>query len=138
LKGSGLHKKTGNPDARYKQLATTIAKFTQFFVKIGEKGAAVSMSSGDDPGTYAANPFTQYYAQLLHQGNMLQDAVRTSAYQQAMLQNTADFVDKVVLDVGTGTGILSFFATQVRRPRARSSFCAKGLALKLVRCSVCW
>jgi histone-arginine methyltransferase CARM1 len=85
------------------------------------------MSSAEDPGTYAANPFTQYYAQLLHQGNMLQDAVRTSAYQQAMLQNTADFVDKVVLDVGTGTGILSFFATQVRRLSASGAFCEKSL-----------
>jgi histone-arginine methyltransferase CARM1 len=59
------------------------------------------------------NPFTQYYAQLLHQANMLQDSVRTGTYQQAMLQNSADFADKVVLDVGTGTGILAFFAIQV-------------------------
>lgn len=43
---------------------------------------------------------------------MLQDAVRTGTYQQSMLQNTRDFAGKVVLDVGTGTGILSFFAAQ--------------------------
>ena len=43
---------------------------------------------------------------------MLQDHVRTGCYQQACLQNTIDFVDKVVLDVGTGTGILAFFAVQ--------------------------
>lgn len=58
------------------------------------------------------NPFTHYYAQLLHQGNMLADHVRTSTYQQAFLENAADFKDKVVLDVGTGTGILAFFAVQ--------------------------
>jgi type I protein arginine methyltransferase len=58
------------------------------------------------------NPFTHYYAQLLHQGNMLADHVRTSTYQKAMLDNAADFKDAVVLDVGTGTGILSFFACQ--------------------------
>jgi histone-arginine methyltransferase CARM1 len=58
------------------------------------------------------NPFTHYYGQLLHQGNMLQDLVRTGTYQQAFLQNRASFEDKVVLDVGTGTGILSFFAAQ--------------------------
>jgi type I protein arginine methyltransferase len=43
---------------------------------------------------------------------MLQDLVRTGTYQQAFLQNKIDFKDKIVLDVGTGTGILSFFAAQ--------------------------
>ena len=58
------------------------------------------------------NPFTCYYGQLLHQGNMLQDYVRTGTYQQSIIRNPIDFQDKVVLDVGTGTGILSFFAAQ--------------------------
>ncbi|TYZ59087.1 hypothetical protein PybrP1_007207 [[Pythium] brassicae (nom. inval.)] len=57
------------------------------------------------------NPFSQYYGMLLHQQNMLQDRVRTSAYERAVLENAAgDFRDKVVLDVGTGSGILAFFA----------------------------
>ena len=60
----------------------------------------------------AANPFTVYYAQLLHQGNMLQDYVRTGTYRHAFMSNTTDFTDKVVLDVGTGTGILALFAVQ--------------------------
>lgn len=62
--------------------------------------------------TEKENPFTCYYGQLSHQGNMLQDLVRTGTYQQAFLQNKANFADKVVLDVGAGTGILSFFAAQ--------------------------
>eukprot|EP00966_Prymnesium_polylepis_P198639 4603867-Prymnesium_polylepis.1 len=41
---------------------------------------------------------------------MLQDTVRTSLYQFAILENKEDFADKRVLDVGAGTGILSFFA----------------------------
>ena len=53
-----------------------------------------------------------YYAQLPHQQNMLEDTVRTGMYQWALTQNLSDFFDKVVLDVGTGTGILSFFAAQ--------------------------
>jgi histone-arginine methyltransferase CARM1 len=60
-----------------------------------------------------SNPFSTFYAQLLHQGNMLADDVRTSTYQEAILKNSeTDFLDKVVLDVGTGTGILAFFALQ--------------------------
>lgn len=60
-----------------------------------------------------ANPFTQFYAQLLHQGNMLADGIRTAAYQNAIFSNgPSDFLGKIVLDVGTGTGILAFFAIQ--------------------------
>jgi len=58
------------------------------------------------------NPFTQFYSQLLHQGNMLADYVRTGTYQKAMVNNGTDFAGKVVLDVGTGSGILAFFALQ--------------------------
>ena len=50
---------------------------------------------------------------LQHQQNMLQDYVRTATYQQAILENAADFRGKLVMDVGAGTGILSLFAAQV-------------------------
>lgn len=54
-----------------------------------------------------------YYSMLSHQAQMLQDTVRTAAYQRAILNNAQhDFVDKVVMDVGAGNGILSFFAAQ--------------------------
>jgi histone-arginine methyltransferase CARM1 len=43
---------------------------------------------------------------------MLADYVRTGTYQKAIYDNSIDFRDKVVLDVGTGTGILAFFAIQ--------------------------
>lgn len=49
---------------------------------------------------------------LVHQQNMLQDGVRTGTYRNAIIQNAGDFAGKVVLDVGTGTGILAFFAVQ--------------------------
>jgi histone-arginine methyltransferase CARM1 len=66
-----------------------------------------------DGSSKNVNPFTQFYAQLLHQGNMLADHIRTSTYQKAILLNSqSDFRGKVVLDVGTGTGILAFFAVQ--------------------------
>ena len=44
---------------------------------------------------------------------MLKDSVRTRSYQQAILGNAFLFKDKLVLDVGCGTGILSLFAAKV-------------------------
>ncbi|XP_062454412.1 histone-arginine methyltransferase CARM1 isoform X2 [Rhea pennata] len=54
----------------------------------------------------------QFYGYLSQQQNMMQDYVRTGTYQRAILQNHSDFKDKIVLDVGCGSGILSFFAAQ--------------------------
>ncbi|KAI6178930.1 hypothetical protein M3Y98_00555200 [Aphelenchoides besseyi] len=58
----------------------------------------------------SADLYFQFYGYLNQQQNMLQDFVRTSTYQRAILSNSVDFKDKVVMDVGAGTGILSFFA----------------------------
>lgn len=43
---------------------------------------------------------------------MLKDAVRTDSYMNAIKQNKHLFKDKIVLDVGCGTGILCMFAAQ--------------------------
>lgn len=56
--------------------------------------------------------YFNYYGQLQHQQNMLEDSVRTEAYYRAVMENPDAFKDKVVLDVGAGTGILSFFAAK--------------------------
>ncbi|KAL6066753.1 Protein arginine N-methyltransferase 8 [Balamuthia mandrillaris] len=55
--------------------------------------------------------FNSYSHFSIHE-EMLKDHVRTSKYQQAILQNASVFQDKVVLDVGCGTGILCMFAAQ--------------------------
>ena len=60
----------------------------------------------------SAAQYFQFYGYLSQQQNMMQDFVRTSTYQKAILSNLTDFRDKVVLDVGTGSGILSFFTQQ--------------------------
>ena len=60
----------------------------------------------------SAAQYFQFYGYLSQQQNMMQDFVRTSTYQKAIHSNLADFRDKVVLDVGAGSGILSFFAQQ--------------------------
>ena len=43
---------------------------------------------------------------------MLKDTTRTNAYQRAIEGNPEDFKDKIVLDIGCGTGILSIFAAR--------------------------
>lgn len=43
---------------------------------------------------------------------MLKDAVRTDSYRDFVYENKHLFKDKVVLDVGCGTGILSMFCAK--------------------------
>ncbi|PVU94807.1 hypothetical protein BB559_002914 [Furculomyces boomerangus] len=56
-----------------------------------------------------------YFDSYAHFGiheEMLKDKVRTLSYRNAIIQNKHLFKDKIVLDVGCGTGILSMFASQ--------------------------
>jgi protein arginine N-methyltransferase 1 len=41
---------------------------------------------------------------------MLKDTIRTKAYMNAIMDNPQIFRDKIVLDIGSGTGVLSIFA----------------------------
>lgn len=53
--------------------------------------------------------FDSYSRFGIHE-EMLQDEVRTITYRDSMYHNPHLFKDKVVLDVGCGTGILCLFA----------------------------
>ena len=53
--------------------------------------------------------FRSYSNPGIH-SEMLQDSVRTLAYKDSIMRNPHLFKDKVVLDIGCGTGILSLFA----------------------------
>eukprot|EP00045_Choanoeca_perplexa_P010406 m.105013 g.105013 ORF g.105013 m.105013 type:complete len:116 (-) comp15268_c0_seq19:911-1258(-) len=55
--------------------------------------------------------FEGYGHYSIHE-EMLKDSVRTNAYRDYILQNPELFKDKIVLDVGCGTGVLSMFAAQ--------------------------
>lgn len=49
---------------------------------------------------------------LFSSQEMLKDEVRTLTYRNSMYHNKHVFKDKIVLDVGSGTGILSMFAAK--------------------------
>lgn len=70
------------------------------------------MKDGKPPDeTDNANYFCEY-AYLYHQMDMLEDVHRTGSYFDAITRNRDSFKDKVVLDVGAGTCILSIFAAK--------------------------
>ncbi|CAD6340351.1 unnamed protein product [Miscanthus lutarioriparius] len=77
-------------------------------------GAAASGSSGARPVDKEVD-FANYfctYAYLYHQKEMLCDRVRMDAYHSAVFRNAPHFKGKVVLDVGTGSGILAIWSAQ--------------------------
>ncbi|XP_075981313.1 arginine methyltransferase 8 [Anticarsia gemmatalis] len=58
------------------------------------------------------NEYFSSYEDLEIHRLMLEDEPRTLAYKNAILNNKSYFKDKIVMDVGCGTGILSIFCAQ--------------------------
>eukprot|EP00527_Entomoneis_sp_CCMP2396_P005995 CAMPEP_0198139324 /NCGR_PEP_ID=MMETSP1443-20131203/2654_1 /TAXON_ID=186043 /ORGANISM="Entomoneis sp., Strain CCMP2396" /LENGTH=416 /DNA_ID=CAMNT_0043801429 /DNA_START=257 /DNA_END=1507 /DNA_ORIENTATION=- len=73
--------------------------------------AAAAESKESDDRTSQDYYFDSYAHHAIHE-EMLKDHVRTQTYQMAITQNAHLFRDKVVLDVGCGTAILSLFCCQ--------------------------
>ena len=71
----------------------------------------VASSSSSEDLTSKDYYFDSYGHFGIHE-EMLKDSVRTVTYKNAILHNKHLFRDKVVLDVGCGTGILSMFAAK--------------------------
>ncbi|KAG6013382.1 hypothetical protein E4U43_007316 [Claviceps pusilla] len=63
------------------------------------------------PKDVSSSYFESYAANDIHE-TMLKDAVRTDAYRDFIYENKAIFKNKVVLDIGCGTGILSMFCAK--------------------------
>jgi len=56
------------------------------------------------------DPYFSCYSHFAIHEEMLKDEIRTKSYMLACLCNKEQFKDKIVLDIGCGTGILSIFA----------------------------
>ncbi|KAJ1374167.1 Protein arginine N-methyltransferase 1 [Parelaphostrongylus tenuis] len=74
-------------------------------------------SSGDVAGPSAREMTSKdyYFDSYAHFGiheEMLKDEVRTVTYRNSIYHNRHLFKDKIVMDVGSGTGILSMFAAR--------------------------
>ncbi|KAB0356463.1 hypothetical protein FD754_000619 [Muntiacus muntjak] len=88
-------------------------QFAQDFVMNADVRACPSSTTAnadlpeDEDGVY----FSSYGHYGIHE-EMLKDKVRTESYRDFIYQNPHIFKDKVVLDVGCGTGILSMFAAK--------------------------
>jgi len=76
-----------------------------------EDGSTIMKGSEADRAADYANYFCSY-SYLYHQKQMLMDHVRMRAYHTAIMSNRSLFEGKVVLDVGTGSGVLSLWAAQ--------------------------
>uniref|UniRef100_A0A3B3YS86 Protein arginine N-methyltransferase 2 n=1 Tax=Poecilia mexicana TaxID=48701 RepID=A0A3B3YS86_9TELE len=59
--------------------------------------------------------FGSYGTLRLHL-EMLSDRSRTETYRQVIVSNSASLRDKVVMDLGCGTGIISMFCAQLAKP----------------------
>lgn len=87
------------------------------FVNATEKGDIPTFDGSEKAkATDFANYFCSY-AQLYHQKQMLADHNRMAAYHAAIMGNADAFKDKVVMDVGTGSGILACWAAQAGAKR---------------------
>ncbi|XP_037608123.1 protein arginine N-methyltransferase 3 isoform X2 [Sebastes umbrosus] len=72
----------------------------------GNLGTVAELREDEDEAYFSS--YGHYY---IHE-EMLKDKVRTESYRNFMYRNPEVFKDKVVLDVGCGTGILSMFAAK--------------------------
>ncbi|KAM6980921.1 protein arginine N-methyltransferase 3 [Aplochiton taeniatus] len=74
--------------------------------RAGGLGAVAELREDEDEAY-----FSSYGHYAIHE-EMLKDKVRTESYRDFMYSNPEVFKDKVVLDVGCGTAILSMFAAR--------------------------
>lgn len=84
--------------------------FEEFYGKKKETQVMEVEGSENQASTKDLDYYFRSYSNVGIHEEMLRDTERTLAYRTAILRNSHLFRDKIVLDVGCGTGILSLFA----------------------------
>jgi type I protein arginine methyltransferase len=90
--------------------------------QLSSNSTSVASASGGD-ATSKDYYFDSYSHFGIHE-EMLKDDVRTKSYMNAIEQNKHLFKDKIVLDVGCGTGILSLFAARAGAAKVYAVECS--------------
>lgn len=91
-----------------------------------DNGDLKSQLSTNKPDDMTSRDY--YFDSYAHFGiheEMLKDEVRTLTYRNSMYHNRHLFQGKIVMDVGSGTGILSMFAAKAGASRVFSIECSK-------------
>jgi len=76
-----------------------------------QQASSRTLPDSSEPMT-SGDYYSDSYAHFGIHEEMLKDTVRTLTYRNSMLDNKHLFRDKVILDVGCGTGILCMFAAK--------------------------
>mmetsp|Transcript_16819 Transcript_16819/g.28583 ORF Transcript_16819/g.28583 Transcript_16819/m.28583 type:complete len:554 (+) Transcript_16819:114-1775(+) len=100
--------------------STTTTKNDEGDATFANASATKNIPTFDGDEKAKATDFANYfsaYSQLYHQKQMLTDHNRMAAYHAAIVGNSQVFKDKVVMDVGTGSGILACWAAQAGAKR---------------------
>ncbi|XP_042580098.1 protein arginine N-methyltransferase 1 isoform X1 [Cyprinus carpio] len=108
---------------------------------MAETADGMEVSQGENSAKPAAEDMTSkdyYFDSYAHFGiheEMLKDEVRTLTYRNSMFHNKHLFKDKVVLDVGSGTGILCMFAAKAGAKKVIGIECSSisDYAVKIVK-----
>ncbi|CAI5460178.1 unnamed protein product [Closterium sp. Yama58-4] len=94
-------------------------------VQAGAQAAEGSSGGAGDKELTSADYYFDSYAHFGIHEEMLKDAVRTKTYEAAICGSTFLFKDKVVMDVGAGTGILSLFAAKAGAKKVYAMECSE-------------
>ncbi|XP_076119800.1 protein arginine N-methyltransferase 2 [Alosa pseudoharengus] len=78
----------------------------------------LQLQESDQDDSWQDEEYFESYGTLRLHLEMLSDKPRTETYRQVIFSNRATLKDKVVLDLGCGTGIISLFCASLAEPAA--------------------
>lgn len=81
-------------------------------IRFDKSNDVASDDEGEKDEEWHMDYYFGSYAETEIHESMLKDTVRTESYRDFIYHNKQYFKDKIVLDVGCGTGILSMFAAK--------------------------